>query len=151
MHERRVFFERGERIDDSGQLSVFDPDVVDGVLGEIPVLGDDKCHCLADKSHSIGCQGPLIHRLAQHDNEGISFCLDIAPSQHRDHAGPGGRLRRIDGQNFRMSVGRTQDSGMQSPRPNRQIIREIAAAGQQSCVLDPLHRAAEPTLFRCLR
>ena len=124
-------------------------DVIHRVLGEVAIFGDDDRHCLADEPHSVGCQRPLVHRLTQHDDEWIGVRFDIATGQHRDHAGPRCGLRGVDGQNFGMGVGRTQDGGVQGPRSDRQVICVIAAAGQQCGILDPLDRTAEPTLFRC--
>ena len=148
MHERRILLKRGERIDHRRKLAILDLDVVQRVLGEVTVLGDDERHGFADEANAVDRQRPLIHRLAQDDQKRIGIFLDLSAGEDGNNSRARHGCGRIDRQDFRVGMGRAQNGRVQRAGANRQVIREIGAAGEQCRIFDPLHRAAEPTAFR---
>ena len=100
---------RLERIDDDGQRLVFDLDQFGGVGGDVAVGRDDEGDLLVLEQHlAVGEHHLHVARERRHPGE--IDALQVLGGQHRDHAGHGLRLGRVDLDDARMAHGSSDGS-----------------------------------------
>ena len=119
MHQGRAVLGRFPGVDYRRQRLVGDLDVIERILGQVPVFGDYHCHRLADEAHAVDGERPLVHGLAQDDQERVRILLDLLAGKHRHYARLRDRCRGIDGNDFRLGMGRAQDRCVQHPWTRR--------------------------------
>ena len=132
VEQRRRFVAGGDGVDHSGQRLVIDLDQLRGILRHIPVLGDDQRHRLADITHPLDRERPLVHRRLERNQERIGECAHVLAGDDRGDPRQAARSRRIDAADDGMGVGRTDHMGLQRAARLRQIVG-IAAAPRQQC------------------
>ena len=147
MDQGRVLGGRLQRIDGGGQRLIVHIDVIERVFRLVAVIGDHQGHRLADETHPVDSQRPLIERQAQNDEKRLGLLLDLGPGQHRGDAGPLQGARDIDRDDFRMGMGRAQNGTVQGARRHRQIIGKRRRPGEQDRVFHPLQGLAEIFFF----
>ena len=112
MQHRRRFFAGFERINDRRQTAIFDAHKIGRVLGQVSIFGKDQRHRLADISHAVDGERPLMHRRLECNQERIGKLLDLFACDHSPHAVPLQRLARIDADDVGMRMARADDVGV---------------------------------------
>ena len=110
------------------------------VLGDVPALGDDHRHRIADELHLTlgqGRPGSVRHVLP---GDGVP-CLvharvDIGRGEHRVDAWQGERRGGVDALDGGAGEGAAHETGVQHAGPLH-VVDEGALAGEQAGVLDP--------------
>ena len=135
---------RLRRVDDRGQLLVFDHDPLGRVAGLVLGLGDhhgDDIADIADDARRDRRMGAGVHRRAVlgMDHPAADQAADlvggeIGAGQDRDHAGGAGRLGGADRVDAGMSVGRADEDRVGGV-PDAHVVGIPALAGQKALVL----------------
>ena len=126
-------------VGDGGQRLVVDVDQLDGVLGDVPALGDDERDRVADELHlALGQRraGRVRHVLAHDRVPGLlDVGVEVGGREHRVHAGQRQRRRGVDAVDRRAGERAAHEAGVQHAGP-RDVVDEGAVAGEQPGVLD---------------
>ena len=143
VQQRRTFRYRRRGRDDGGKRLVLDLHQLQRILGPVAVLRQHDRDRLARIAHLVGRDREVAHGRAQRRDEGPEAGGDVRPREQA-HA-----LRRGDGAEPRMGVGRAQDRGMERARRHGQVVDEPPPAAEQRRVLHPLaacHAAFRPVI-----
>jgi hypothetical protein len=122
------------------QRPVFDRNLLECVLGGIAVARQHHRNRLADVTHPVYGEAPLLHCGLDGDGErsrpaaGILAGNDAIDPRHSERAGD------IHGQDLGMGMRRAQDRRMQCVRPNREIVAKAPVASQQISVFEAADR-----------
>ena len=134
----------GLQVDRGGKRFVLDPDALGGVLGRVPVAGNDHGHHLARVADLVPGQGKLRPRVDEvvAGDEDRQPCgevaIEVGVGEHAEQARDGSGLRRVD----------PGDAGVREVRPDERGVRRLgfevggvsSAAGKEPPVFPPLHR-----------
>lgn len=140
MEQRRIRPGRRLGIHDRRQRPVFDRNLLECVLGGIAVARQHHRNRLADVTHPVYGEAPLLHCGLDGDGErsrpaaGILAGNDAIDPRHSERAGD------IHGQDLGMGMRRAQDRRMQCVRPNREIVAKAPVASQQISVFEAADR-----------
>ena len=141
--EDRCFRRQGGfRIDHGGQGLVARVDRGQGVFRAVAVVRHHDGDRLAGMANPVGGDAPVLHGLAQADQERRRPGARVLARDHGMHAFEGERPARIDAEQAGMGVGRAQDGGMTGAGRDRQVVDIAAPAREQGRVLDALQRRA---------
>ena len=129
---------------------VVDLDQIERVFRERTRFGHYDRDWLADVAHAVHRERPLFHRRFHADDERSRPRTQIVAREHGAHACEFRRDLRIDRQDVRVRVRRTQNRGVQRARLDSDVVAIAATARQDRRVFEALHRAPDVTL-RCGR
>ena len=129
--------------DDGGQRLVFGLHQLQRVLGPVAVLRQHDRNRLADIARLVGRNREVPHRRAERRDERPEPGGDLR-SGEQAHA-----LRRGNAPDARMSMRRTQDSGMERARRLRQVVDKPPPAAEQRPVLNPLAAGEVEPVAKC--
>ena len=91
MHQRRIGFQRGERIADRGQVDERDLDQLRGGARDLGALGDDERDAVALVADPLAAQHLFVGV-----DQPVAVVGDVGRGEDRDHAGERARLRDLE-------------------------------------------------------
>ena len=133
---RGVRGQSGPGIGDRGKLLVVHVDEFGGVLGQVPVGGDDHGDRLADEPDPVGRAREVGHRRPHRQRERAQFG-HLGRADDRGHAGRGERPARVETGDPGVRERAAHDRGGQRARQRVQVVQEPALTAEQGGVLDP--------------
>lgn len=148
-HRRIVpdrLFDRCHRI----EHRVFDLDEIERIFRKRPRFGHHHGHRLADITHAIHRERPLLHGGLHADDKRPRPCVQIVARKDSANARQLRRRLRIDRYELCVRVRRAQHCGVQCAGLDRDVVAVAAAAGQDRGIFEALHRAADVALRRWL-
>ena len=135
--QRRAKLQRGRRIDHRGQDPVIDRDQLGGVAGDIPGLGDDERHRIADMTHAAARQCMARRHDDRSDRRDLGDAGQradalggkIGGGEDAMHTWQRSRRGRIEPGNLGVAVRRAQHDRMQLAR-RVNVLRAISVPGR---------------------
>ena len=115
VHARRARAERLGRLEDGRQLLVLHVDQCDRLLGDGRRFGGDGSDLVADAPDLPRLERGLIA------GEAEPVLLDVGGGQHGEHAGQRGRASRVDADETRVRMGRSQNLAVGEPRQDEVV------------------------------
>ena len=145
--DRCARIHRALGIHDRLEWFVVDVDELDGVLRDVPRLGDDVCDLLALEADLVGGEHRLgVVRQGWHPGEVVTEqarardALEILASQYGNDTGQGQGRRGIDGLDAGVRPGAAQD-GTVEHAGEIDVVDVVALAPDEALILDTLHAA----------
>jgi hypothetical protein len=137
----------GPRVHERGKRIVRDLHASQRVLGEVPVVGHDDGHRLADVADLVAGEGTLqvaahLAALGQTHWDGAIQLGQVAEGDDVDHARARAGGGHVDGPDPRVGVGAPDDGEVKGPE-TLHVGDEAAAASQQPLVLASLEPLAD--------
>ena len=129
----------------TGSVLVFDLDEIGGVGGDIAVGRDDEGDFLVLEQH-LAVGEHHLHVAGERRHPGEIDALQVLGGQHRDDAGHGLGLRRVDLEDARMGMARAMKIAVQHAG-QFDVVDVIAASLGEAHVLDALALAAHALQF----
>jgi hypothetical protein len=131
------------------QELVADPDPVDGVLGDVAVLGDHERDRLADVVDLVPGErelGAAVGECGVRDQQGQRVghhAVEVVVRPDGVHAVEVEDVRDVDVEDPGVGVRRAEDGGVQGGRPDEHVVDVAAATAEEALVLDARHLLAE--------
>ena len=143
-HRVAAGIDRLHHVGDGRQRLVDDVDEGDGVLGDVPGIGDDQRHRLADVAHLAERDAALLDRRVGKAGQRSGLARRLLAGDHRDDARE--RLGRalVDRADARVGVRAAQRRGMGDVR-QRDVVDEAPASGEETGVFLAQHARADDT------
>jgi hypothetical protein len=140
--QRRVGLQGLVRVDHRRERVVVDVDQLQGVAGDVGVLGDHRRDLLALEHHLVEGQDRLgVARQGRHPRQAVG--VQVAAGDDRDHARVGGGRLGVDGGDAGVGERGAQQRHVQHAGQG-DVVDVVAAAAQEAVVLLAPHRVAEP-------
>ena len=134
---------RRGRVDDRVELPVLDFDSVECVFSRVAVAGyDNRCR-LARVARPTDGECEVSHRLLHARDEWPRPSGDVFAGQDGNDIGRRMCSGRVDGDDLRVHMGRTQHGSVGGTGTLLPVVGEAPAPGDQGCVLYTLDRAAD--------
>ena len=143
MHEHGAFLTRRDRVEDDRELLVDDLDQLAGILGDVPVLRDDRGHRLAVVPDLLDRDHVLDDRAGTERRKRRCVLGDILPRDDTDDTGKSLRLRRVDRDDLCVGVGASEHGRVKHPG-ELDVVEITALAAEKARILDPVEALAEP-------
>ena len=128
-------------VDDRSQRLVLDVYELEGVLGEVAVLGHDQGHRVAHEADIAGGQdmGRDDGRLRRIDRgpQRVDMAVQVLGGQHRVHAGRAGGRRGVQAPDAGPGEVASQERSVEHSR-QANVVDVLTGARNQAAVLDPL-------------
>ena len=132
-------FDGLSEVGDGGQRLVVDVHQLDGVLGDVPALGDDESDRVADELHlalgqrRAGVSGMSLPTTACQAS--LTSGLRSPGGEHGAHTGQGEGRGGVDAVDLRPGERAAHEAGVQHSGPD-DVVDEGATAGEKAVVLD---------------
>ena len=143
MHERRVRFERRQRVANDRQVLVLDLDESRGGRRRARVARDHQRDAVAHISHALAAEQLLVGV-----DQAVAVIRHVGGAQHRHDAGIGGRAADVQAANRGVSAVRENGVGVQHPGPD-EVRRIPCRAGHLSASVRAGDRTADPAHTAC--
>ena len=141
MEQRRIRLGRRLGIHDRRQRPVFDHNLLKRVLGGMTVARQHHRNRLADVTHPVHREAPLLHCRLDRDGERSAPAAGILAGDDAIDARQSQRAGDVHRQDLGMGVRRAQDRSVQRIGANRQIVAKAPVAPQQIGVFEAANGA----------